>query len=66
MSFEEAIDWLDKRGGRWSARASRSVVQVVVTLGSRQVRATVDRLHAEEVRLALVDAVKRMRERLAA
>jgi len=64
VSFDEALDWLDTRGGRWSTHASRSAVDVIVTLGGRQVQATAERLHAEEVRIALVQAVQRLRAML--
>lgn len=66
LSFDEALYWLDERGGRWSTRASRSAVNVVVTLGGQQVRATAQRLHPEEVRQALVAAVQRLRTMLTA
>lgn len=66
LSFDEALHWLDERGGRWSTRASQSAVNVVVTLGGQQVRATAQRLRGEEVRLALVRAVQRLRALLSA
>jgi len=66
VSFDEAIDWLDRRGGLWSTRASRSAVQVVVTLRDQQVRTRIPNLCAEDVRKALVQTVQRIRARLAA
>ena len=65
LSFEEAIDWLDSRGGLWSTRASRTAVQVIVTLRGQQVRTPIRQLHAEDVRRALVQAVQRIRAKLA-
>jgi hypothetical protein len=65
LSFEEAIDWLDSRGGLWSTRASRTAVQVIVTLRGQQVRTPIRHLHAEDVRRALVQAVQRIRAKLA-
>jgi len=58
MTFEQALAWLDARGGRWAARASEQSCAVEVTLGPRQVRSTASRLDAGSVRSALVEAVQ--------
>lgn len=62
FSFEEAIDWLDRRGGRWNARASLRRVTVNVFLQGRRVQATAKRLRAADVRAALIKAVEEHRE----
>ncbi|MCU0691679.1 MAG: hypothetical protein MUF54_09780 [Polyangiaceae bacterium] len=66
MTFDEALRWLDERGGRWTASANASACAVTVTLGTTKVRSQAGELRADHVRSALVSAVLELRGRAAA
>jgi len=66
MTFDEALRWLDERGGMWSARASESSFAVNVQVGTIQVNPPVPNLEPHDVRSAIVRTVRVVRDMQAA
>ncbi len=62
MTFDQAVVWLDARGGRWEVRASRTSCAVEVNVGLRHTRSEASALRPDEVCAALVQAVRQMRD----
>jgi hypothetical protein len=58
MTFDEALRWLDERGGMWNARASETSFAVNVRVGTVHVRTPVPELKADDVRSAVIRTVR--------
>ena len=66
MTFDEALRWLDERGGMWNARASDSSFAVNVRVGTVHVRTPVPDLKATDVRSAIIRTVRMVQDLQAA
>ncbi len=61
--FQDALDWLDRQGGRWQTRASCRAAWVLVQLDGMTVQEQASCLSGPQVRDALVRAVAWYRNR---
>ena len=60
---QEAIAWIDERGGVWLVRATPTVCEVVASMSSVQVTVLAPWLSLDGVRAALLEAVSDLRNK---